>query len=115
MSDVWIKFIEQAPWAAAIIFTVYMFLRHLKELDAARSLNAANMAKERREHELQINNMWAVNIKTLIDKHDETTTMIASALAEHEKASEERYNRMSVTKDLIAAVKAESDRTKDRK
>jgi hypothetical protein len=112
MNDVWIKFIEQAPWAAAIIFTVYMFLKHLKDLDQARSLNAANMARERREHELQINNMWAVNIKTLVEKQDEMFGLIAQSLAEHEKASKERYEKMSVTKDLIAAVNADKDRRK---
>lgn len=110
MNDVWIKFIEQAPWAAAISLTVYMFLKHLKELDEARAKNAANMAAERREHELQINNMWAVNIKTLIEKHDETNTMIANALAEHEKASQERYDKRNITEDLIAAVKAEKEK-----
>ena len=109
MSEVWIKFIEQAPWAAAIIFTVYMFLKHLKELDAARALNAASMARERREHELQINNMWAVNIRTLIEKQDETFTTIATALAEHEKSSQERYDRIGITKDLIKAVKEKKE------
>lgn len=105
MNDVWIKFIEQAPWAAAIILTVYMFLKYLKEQEAARALNAAAMAKERREHELEINNMWAVNIKTMIEKQDDTFTAIATALAQHERSSQDRYDKIGITKDLIRAVK----------
>lgn len=111
MSEVWIKFIEQAPWAAAIIFTVYMFLRHLKELDEARAKNAANMAAERRDHELQINNMWAVNIKTLVEKQNEFFNLIASALAQHDKESKERYDKIGMTKDLIAAVNADKQKS----
>lgn len=109
MNDVWIKFIEQAPWAAAIVLTVYMFLKHLKDLDAAHAVNAADQAKERREHELQINNMWAVNIKTLVEKQNESFGMIATALAQHDKESKERYDKIGMTKDLIAAVKAEKE------
>lgn len=105
MNDVWIKFIEQAPWASALCFVVYLFLRHQKDQEASRAANAANMAKERREHELQINNMWAINIKALIDKHEETMALIAKTLSDHEKASQERYEKMNITKDLIKAVK----------
>ncbi len=112
MNDVWIEFIKQAPWAAAIIFTVYMFLRHLREIDASRALNAANMAVERRDHELQINNMWAVNIKTLVEKQNESFNMIAKALSEHDKESKERYDKIGITKDLIIAVNHDKEKRK---
>lgn len=121
MNDVWIKFIEQAPWAAAYIFTVYMFLNfisksedkrmeHEKALEDKRIDAAKEREKERREHEATIANMQAQNMKQLLERQEATFETIAQALSEHEKASKERYDRMGITKDLIAAVKEEKDK-----
>jgi hypothetical protein len=115
MNEVWVKFIEQAPWAAAMTLIVYLFLRHQREIEHSREANAAAMAKERREaeaqavrerreYEQQKDAMWATWIKNLIDQQNNSAKQLADALAAHDRASEKRYEKLGVTKDLIQAA-----------
>jgi len=96
---------KQIPNAVAVIVMAYLFLHFQKLNDERRESNAKEQEVERRQHELEINNMWAVYIKQLVENHEESFRVIAKTIADHEKASEERYEKMNITKDLIAAVK----------
>lgn len=115
-ATVWSELIKQAPWAAAYILTVYMFLQfisrsedkrmqHEKDLEDKRIAAAKEREKERRDHELIISNMQAQNMKQILEAQEKNNEVIATTLAEHEKASRERYERIGITKDLITAVK----------
>ena len=107
---------KQVPFAVLLFAAILVFLDHLKKVDAARMTHDKEMetlritaAKEReteqRTHQNNMNNMWAVNIKNIVDRQEQTAKMIADALAEHENASKERYEKMSITKDLLDAAK----------
>jgi hypothetical protein len=49
--------------------------------------------------------MWANSIKMIVDQQKEAHIVILAALKEHDKASQERYERIGITNDLIQAVK----------
>lgn len=115
MSDVWIKLIEQAPWAAAIILTVYMFLTYLGKLEdkrmahdaeaeKQRTENAKERERERRDHEMLIANLQANSMKAMLEKMEAGMETIAKSLSEHDRRSREQYEKIGMTKDLIAAV-----------
>ena len=72
-----------------------------KEMEILRSKNAEEREKQRREHELTISNMQALNMKSLIDKITESSKDIAEALKAHEEASKGRYEKMGITDDLL--------------
>ncbi len=111
-----IEMVKQTPFAAILFGVILVFLRHLEKKDDARMAHEKDMetmrinaAKEqealRREHDTTLNNMWAVNIKNIVEQQQKTGQLIADALAEHEKASRERYEKMGITKDLFEAAK----------
>lgn len=108
--DNWItELIRQAPSAAAVIGTVYLFLRFIEKQNDRHAANAKDKAIEDRSHTIDVNSMWANTIKSISEQHDRTavttTQMIVDKLAYMDKAAEERYNKMNITQDLIDAVK----------
>lgn len=114
--SVMLEIAKQVPFAALLFAAILVFLDHLKKVDAQRMLHDKEMetlritaAKEReteqRTHQNNMNNMWAVNIKNIVDRQEQTAKMIADALAAHEDASRERYEKMGITKALFDAAK----------
>lgn len=117
-TSVWVKLIEQAPSAAIIVVVVYMFLTYLGKLEdkrmahdtdaeKQRTENAKERERERRDHEIQIASLQANAMKQMLEQMETGMETIAKTLAEHDKASRERYEKIGMTKDLIAAVKDE--------
>jgi choline-glycine betaine transporter len=107
---------KQAPWAVVLLVVFFVFLKHMRETETARMAHeekletqriaaAKERETERRAQESNNNNMWANNIKTITERWEQTTKTIAEALAEHERASRERYDKMRVTQDLLDAAK----------
>ena len=99
-----------------ILVVMYMLLNREDKRDEKRTENAKQLAAERQtsakeleqmrqKHEIEINTMWASAIKNLVDSQQATAKTIAEALDDHEKASQERYAKMSITKDLFEAAK----------
>jgi hypothetical protein len=76
-----------------------------KEMEELRVKNATELEDRRETHEREINNMWANSIKMLLDQQDRAHQVMMSALKEHDKASQERYDRLGITNELIQAVK----------
>ncbi len=114
---------EQAPYMVLIVVLVFGFLyyiekqnvktmAHEKEMEKTRTENAKEREKERRDHELTIANMQANNMKQLIDSVKEMTETFTSTVESHEKASQTRYEKMNITKDLLTAAKEEMRRNK---
>lgn len=115
-STVYIELIKQAPYVAALIILVFIFLwaedrrestqmKNAKELEETRTKNAKDLEDKREAHEREINNMWANSIKMIVEQQQQAHQVIMSALREHDKASQERYDKIGITNDLIAAVK----------
>jgi hypothetical protein len=105
MENLLTELAKQIPNAVAVIAMAYLFLYFQKQADERREAAARDKAQEDRAHNLQVNNMWAGYIKQLVENHEESFKSIARTLADHEKASEERYEKMNITNDLIRAVK----------
>lgn len=117
MSDsVLVEVAKQIPSAVILFGVIVVFLNYLqKEAAASRAhdkdmetlrINAAKEREaERRTHESDMNNMWAVNIKNIVERQEQTSKMIADALDRHEVASKERYDKMGITQDLLDAAK----------
>lgn len=112
MNEVLAELIRQSPTAAALLGAVYLFLKREREAEETRVKNAEALENKRQAHDLQVNAMWAKYIKNIVDTISTSNQNIVDALATHEKASEERYDRLGVTQDLIDAVKAAADATK---
>ena len=109
--DNWVtELIRQAPSAAAVIGTVYLFLRFIEKENQRHADRAKEKAIEDRSHQIDINNLWANTIKEALKQNDETaittTQMIVDKLAYMDKAAEARYEKMIITQELIEAVNA---------
>lgn len=104
MDNILSKMADSIPSALAVIFVVYMFLRAERERDEARAQNAKEKEIENKAHQNEMNQLWASYLKSLIEKQSEAMQSIADALAQHERAAEERYKKMHITQDLIETV-----------
>lgn len=110
--DTWIiELVRQVPSAAAVIGTVFLFLRWMEKSEQRREENAKQRAIEDRAHQMELNALWSNTIKSALDQQDETavktTRMIVDKLSAMDKVAEERYRKMNITQDLIDAVKAQ--------
>jgi hypothetical protein len=115
-STIYIELIKQAPYIAALIVLVGIFIwdgnrreasrsQSDRDMENLRTKNATELEDRREKHEREINNMWANSIKMLIDQQDKAHQVMMSAIKEHDRASQERYDRIGITNDLIQAVK----------
>lgn len=121
--NVLIEVAKQVPWAVIVFAVIFVFLKrmseseaarlaHEKELEAQRIAAAKDRATSEREHQASVNNLWAQNIKSITERWEQTSKQIADALSEHERASQERYNKMNITQDLLEAAKENLRRSK---
>ena len=67
--------------------------------------NAKELENRREAHEREINNMWANSIRMINEQQSKTSEALMTALKEHDRASQERYEKIGITNDLIQAVK----------
>ena len=107
--DNWvIELIRQVPSAAAVIGTVFLFLRFIEKQNQHQADRAKEKAVEDRAHQIDINSLWANTIKEAMEQTDKTamttTQMIVDKLGYMDKAAEERYSKMNITQELIDAV-----------
>lgn len=105
MNEVFLEMAKQVPVGLAMIFIVYMFLTNENKREEQRTALAKDREQERRNYEIQINSMWASNIKAIIDQINTGNDKIVNALVDHEKMSKERYDKMGITGDLLDAAK----------
>ena len=105
MDNVWIEMAKASPIGLAMIAIVWIFVTNENKREQQRIENGKERANEQRAYDMQVQSMWANNIKNLIDKVDDGQKMIAQALNEHERLSRERYEKMGITDDLLQAAK----------
>lgn len=99
------ELIKNLPVAAAMIYIVMLFLNAENKRAQQHIENAKIVEQQRKEHDLQISNMWATSFKQLVEQVNIGQQAIANALSEHEQASRERYERMGITDDLLKLAK----------
>jgi hypothetical protein len=116
MSELMIEIAKQAPYLVGLILLVWMFqlaeekrekqrVENAKILEDKREAHEIKLEEKRQVHDQQMNNMWASYIKSIIDQQNETVKSLMEAINDHEEASQRRYERMGITKELIDAVK----------
>lgn len=117
MDSVWSELAREVPSALAVILTVYLFLKAEKEREIRREANAKEKSQEDRNFSAQVNAMWANNIATLVGKQDATFQLISNsisslgrALKQHDEDSQERYERIGITQDLIKMARERDDK-----
>ena len=112
MTDALIEAAKQVPAMVVLVAIVWLFLAaedkrdaqrvaNAKQLEQERSINAQRLEEARQKHESEMNAMWASHIKSLVETQREIYKAIADTLSDHEKASQERYEKMGITKDLL--------------
>lgn len=111
MDNLLVNLIQQAPYIAAIITVVYMFQRSEEKREQQRVENAKALDAERQAQIRELNNMWANNIKQIVEQHAQTQVALMTALKDHDKASQERYEKIGITNDLIQAVKTRNQKS----
>lgn len=109
MTEAYIELIKSIPWGAAIITVVFLFLRHMKEMETMRINAAKEKAADDRTNQMAIANMQANGMKEVVEGMKQSFVLIAEKIAQHDKESKERYDKIGNTKDLIKAIKDKRD------
>jgi hypothetical protein len=115
MDNALIKLIEGAPWAFALILTIYLFLRAEQQREERRDANAKEKAQEDRAHDLALYHMRDNHIAVIVAKMEAVYQLIAKSQEDHEKSSAERYKRIGNTQDLLKIARQDAaKRNKER-
>jgi hypothetical protein len=112
MNDALIKLIEGAPWAFALILTIYLFLRAEQQREERRDANAKEKAQEDRAHDLVLYQMRDNHIAVIVAKMDAIFQLISKSLDEHENADAERYEKIGITQDLLRIASQDAAKRK---
>lgn len=106
------KLIEASPYLGFVLIWIWFEsqredkrVANAAELEDKREKHELALEEKREAHDRDVNNMWASYIKSLLDKQTETSERLLDALHKHEEASQDRYDRIGITQDLIDAVK----------
>lgn len=101
------KIAEEWPLLAFFLLVIVLDMRR----EAERVKNAKELRAQDQAHQRELANMQANNIKTMVDTINQSHREITQALAHHENESQERYERMTITQDLIDAIKEKATAT----
>jgi predicted hydrolase (HD superfamily) len=112
MDNAIVSLIEGAPWAAALILTIYLFLRAEQMREERRDANAKEKAQEDRAHDLALYHMRDNHISVIVAKMEAVYQLIAKSLDEHEKADAERYKKIGITQDLLRIASQDAAKRK---
>lgn len=114
--NLFIELAKQVPNLVIFLAVVYMFqknnekqeqlrIENARRLEDKREAHEKTIEERRQAHDREMNNMWANNVKSLIDQQNQTFKMVVDIINDHEKASQDRYERMGITKDLLDAAR----------
>lgn len=121
MEQAIIELVKGAPWAAAMIIIVRLFLQSAKEHEVQRSADAKELGIAQREHELQmerirhgreleVNNLWATTVKNLMTSQEQVGLDVAAVLKDLKESIMEQYKNMGITQDLYKTAKDKLER-----
>lgn len=77
---------------------------NIAKAEAQRAENAKALEQERRTHETTVFNLFASTLKQMVGEITKSNEMVVDNLKEHEKASQERYERMGNTQEIKDAI-----------
>jgi len=109
--DVISKIIEASPYLGFVI--LYILLDAKREerritnattLESRREVHEKDMQDRQIKHSDDVLQLYAAFNQQLISEIKLSHNAIMNKLAEHERESEERYERMGITKDLLRAA-----------
>lgn len=104
--DNWItELIRQVPSAAAVIGTVYLFLRFIEKREERQATNARDKSIEDRAHLMDLQQLWAGTVKNIIEQQDKTAEKTTAMIVDQLVDIDERYKKQNITEDLIEAIK----------
>ena len=107
---------KQVAAAMAVVGTVYLFLRSMREERIDRALNAKDIREKQMAHdvqlsqltrsrELEMNNLWAVTVKNMLAAQNVAMESIVDAVADLKKTTVEQYVKLGITQDLLKTAK----------
>lgn len=90
--------------SAAPVIIAAIFLWFMDRAEKQRATNAQTLETERREHEKTVFNLFATSMKQMVDTITKSNESVAREISDHEKASQERYERMGNTQEIKDAI-----------
>lgn len=87
--------------SVAPVVIAALFLWFMDRAEKQRITNAKSMEKERQQHENTVFNMFASTMKQMIENVTASNERVIASLANHEQASQERYERMGNTQEIL--------------
>jgi hypothetical protein len=106
------KIIEASPYLGFILLFMWFEAKredkrtaNAEELETRREKHEKELEEKREAHDRDINNMWASYIKSILDQQNEMSKALMDTIVEHEESSQQRYERLGITQELINAVK----------
>lgn len=101
MDDFLVATAKDAPYVVVFVFMIIYFLRYLKENEERRQSHENELERKREAFTREMNNMWANSIKLVTEQTSTMHESLLAALQHHEEASQRRYERMGITRDLM--------------
>ena len=114
---------KQIAAAMAVVGTVYLFLRSMREERIDRAINAKDMREKQMAHdvqlsqltrsrELEMNNLWAVTVKNMLAAQNVAMESIVDAVADLKKTTVEQYVKLGITQELLRTAKEQLKETR---
>jgi hypothetical protein len=105
MNEALLEGIKQAPWAAALVAIVYLFLRAEKERSERAIENAKDISLNQRNNEIERNKLLSDMFKSIIENSNSDNASILKALDDLKFTVIDQYEKLGVTRDLMRAAK----------
>lgn len=105
------KLIEASPYLAFVLLFIWFDSKREEKrtenaaaLETRREAHEKEMQEKQFKHDSDTLSLWASFNQQLVSEIKLSHKAIMDKLDEHERESEERYERMGVTKDLLKAA-----------
>jgi hypothetical protein len=115
-TSVLIEILKASPYLGFILLFIWFEagreekrVKNAESLETRRENHEKLMQEKQLQHERDMNTLWAGYIQELVDGIEKSHQELMKRLDEHEKKSDDRYDRIGITKDLL---KAAAERTK---
>lgn len=90
--------------SVAPVVIAALFLWFMDRAEKQRIENAKTFSQEQRTHESIVFNLFASAMKQMIGEVVQANKDVAEAIAQHEKASQDRYERNGNTQEILEKI-----------
>lgn len=105
------EIIKASPYLAFILLFLWVEAKreekrveNAKALEDRREAHEKDMQARQLQQDRDINTLWAGYINQIVEEIKASNRAIMQRLDEHEKESQDRYERIGITKDLLKAA-----------